>query len=397
MARQFSLLKILLIALVFMLILFVTTIVVRRSIILNKTISGQEFFTDKAKTELLQRRAFLIEKIKKGDYNPQKMPPVGTPFQHEWSIVATSMTAMALADLSFRFPETREESVEYIDSLITLLLSDDMRVLGETMWQRDPLDEAELHTAQAWYMAHAGLTIAAYKYCSGDDFYDSIYTVIHEATVKTLERSSTPYIETYPGQIYTADNAALYASLMLYDELMGKDNKRFVEQWISYTEEKLIDSETGVMKSYVTNINSPSTNSRGSWAGWNSYYLPLVDSSFARAQYLRTKEHFLDNLFGFRVCLEYPHGVSSSGDIDSGPVIFGASTSGTVFLLGGAVRQKDYDLVGELLKTYEFAGISRTSKGKRHYLLAPLVGDAIALAMMTATTWDLRYQKQESQ
>lgn len=375
-----------------LLVLFVIFLIIRLLIVNLGTLSGEELFTDKAKTDLLERRAFLLKQIDKGDYYPSKMPPVGIPFQQEWSLVATSMTAMTLADLSFRFPETREESVKYLDSLVQLMLSDELRSLGEIMWNNDPLENLDTEPAQAWYMAHAGLTIAAYKYCGGDTTYDSVYTLIHESTIKTIKRSFNPYIETYPSQTYTADNAALYASLSLYDKLMQQDNSSLIKEWITYTQEHLIDTSTGLMKSYVTEDDAPYANSRGSWVGWNSYYLPLIDSAFATDQYEKSKEHLFANLLGFQVLREYPRGVRSSGDIDSGPVIFGASSSGTVFILGGAVREKDTATVERLLKTFEFAGVSLSLGGRKHYISAPLVGDAIALAMMTGTDWDLRYQ-----
>ena len=83
------------------------------------------------------------------------------------------------------------------------------------------------------------------------------------------------------------------------------------------------------------------------------------------------------------------------GDVDSGPAILGLSPSGTGFMIGGAVHEKDTDLLSELLFTSEVVGSSLEWDNKRSYLLAPLVGDAIMLAMKTARVWDLRYTQGE--
>ena len=48
-------------------------------------------------------------------------------------------------------------------------------------------------------------------------------------------------------------------------------------------------------------------------------------------------------------------------------------------------------LLGALLDTAEIAGFTFQWNGERRYLLAPLVGDAIVLAMKTACVWDRRY------
>jgi hypothetical protein len=79
------------------------------------------------------------------------------------------------------------------------------------------------------------------------------------------------------------------------------------------------------------------------------------------------------------------------GDIDSGPVVFGASTSGTGFGIGCAKAAHDSEFLSEMLMTAEVVGSTIDWNGKRHYLLAPLVGEAIMLAMKSTTAWDGRY------
>src|SRR5262249_7513469 len=88
---------------------------------------------------------------------------------------------------------------------------------------------------------------------------------------------------------------------------------------------------------------------------------------------------------------EYSRGYDGPADVDSGPVIFGLSTSGTGFIIAGARLSRDADYLQGLLNTTEVVGSTVGKAGVRHYLLAPVVGEAILLAMKTACNWDGRY------
>jgi hypothetical protein len=93
------------------------------------------------------------------------------------------------------------------------------------------------------------------------------------------------------------------------------------------------------------------------------------------------RERFLDRplpgLWGVR---EWPRGVSRAGDIDSGPLPLGLSPAATGFAIASARRLNDAWTLQRLLDTAELAGFSLELGGRRRYLLAPLVGDAILLA-----------------
>ena len=76
-------------------------------------------------------------------------------------------------------------------------------------------------------------------------------------------------------------------------------------------------------------------------------------------------------------------------DIDAGPIIFNLSPTGTAFGIGPATYFEDWEARKGMLKTAELAGFTVSKKNQKHYLLAnvALVGEAITLAMRTATEW----------
>lgn len=63
----------------------------------------------------------------------------------------------------------------------------------------------------------------------------------------------------------------------------------------------------------------------------------------------------------------------------------------TRFAMGGAAFWNDQAMLNGLLRTAEVAGFTGTFRGRRQYLLAPLLGDAIILAARTMTRWDTHF------
>jgi hypothetical protein len=120
------------------------------------------------------------------------------------------------------------------------------------------------------------------------------------------------------------------------------------------------------------------------------FYLAQADPELAADQYRRLDEHLLVEApaLGLAAVREYPASAGGQGDVDSGPLFFGISPAATGFALAGARHAGDARLLAALLGTAELAGTSFGWGGRRRYLVAPLVGDAIVLAMRAARRWD---------
>ena len=160
-----------------------------------------------------------------------------------------------------------------------------------------------------------------------------------------------------------------------------------VHAWLNYMQEFWIDKSTGLISSMIpvheySMVRYPI---KGSYSALNCYYLTFIDEDFARNQYLKLKENFLQSrpFTGFK---ENIYGSKWLGfDIDAGHIIFTLSPTGTAFGIGSATYFKDTLIRTGLLRTAEIAGSTVSSDNKSHYLLADiaLVGEAITLAMRT--------------
>ena len=343
--------------------------------------------------DILARRRYLIARVTDKDFGPQSMPFfVPQTFKQEWAIGTLSMTTAALTNLAFTYPETRMESLTVIKHLLERMLKQDLRDYEVAYWGEDALKTLAEDSGHIGYLGHLNLMLGAYRLLGGEGHFDELHTRITQALAKRLATHAFPYLETFPGGIFVPDNLPVYASLVFYDKIMGTDHSALVQRWQAYTEANLLDAQTGLLMPLLDWNGHPIGEVRGSYNAWNSFYLPHIAPDFATDQFEKLTQHMLTQLpFGALAVREYLSGRPGQGDIDSGPVIFGLSTAGTGFAIGGASHAQEALLRKGLLLTAEIGGATIEVKGQRFYLFSPLVGDAIMLAMRTACSWDERF------
>lgn len=344
----------------------------------------------KEKNDILQRKNWLVDKIVVEPRQLLKEMPggLGLQFQGEWALYSCSMFSKAFSNISILYPETKQESINTIDSLIQIVKSPELRLYDKMRWGEDPLDSIAGDKSHISYLSHLAWMIGNYRKIGGGDNYNALHDSLCKAMNRRILESECMNLPTYPGEdIYIPDMLVAIVALTDYAQLNNGKYQNTVNRWIQRAKSEWIDSETGLLRSFLpldgnTSVLSPI---KGSYSTLNTYYLTQIDSEFAKEQYSHLKEAFLKDswLTGFK---EYPDGSGFLGmDMDAGPIIFGLSLSGTAFGIGCATYFNDTDLRKHLLKTAEIAGHTVSWNGKRRYLLAniALVGETITLAMRT--------------
>ena len=343
------------------------------------------------KNEILQRRNYLIRKTV---VNPicllREMPSgIGLQYQGEWALYSCSMCAMALANIAELYPETRNDAIATIDSLITIVKSPEIRLYDKLRWREDPLESLDSDKSHVSYLSHLAWIIGNYKRIGGGNSYDMLYDSVCMTMSRRIMRSPLLNIPTYPDEpIYMPDMLVAIVALSDYakiDALRGKCHQRVVNRWLERAKKEWLDERTGLLVSLLSDDGKNTEPLKGSYSALNCYYLTLIDTEFAKEQYANLKKHFGQS---FPICgiKEYYDESCWFGlDIDAGPIIFNLSPSGTAFAIGLATFFEDVDFRKNLLKTAEIAGHSIKFNNERHYVLADiaLVGEAITLAMRT--------------
>ena len=99
------------------------------------------------KKEILQRRDYLVAKLVTSPSSVlNEMPSanvIGEQFQGEWALYSCSMLSAALVNISFIYPETKEENLQHIDKLIKIVQSHELRLYDTQRWGEDALQTLE--------------------------------------------------------------------------------------------------------------------------------------------------------------------------------------------------------------------------------------------------------------
>lgn len=347
------------------------------------------FETEKA--DILRRRAYLLDKV---ITEPQKLidmfpPGIGEHFQGEWAIYTCSMLSASLVNIAKLYPETKNESVSAIDSLIQIVMSPELRKYDRVSWGEDPLESLDGDKSHISYLSLLAWMIAGYKELGGDGKYDKMYRSLCSTMNRRLLESPDFNLRTFPGQpYYVPDILVAIVALRLYSQQNGGIYNKTVDAWLDNMKKNHTTDMNGLLASIIVEKDGEMFNfARGSFAALSCYYLTYIDEEFALDQYNRFKKQFYKKLpiAGFK---EYPNkSPLLAFDIDAGPIIFGLSPTGTAFGIGPATYYQDCKVRRKLLRTAERAGSTVTIKRKSHYLLGniAIVGEAITLAMRTAT------------
>lgn len=343
--------------------------------------------------DVMARRAHLIARTTSPSFASDHALTPGGIYRSEWQLVTLSMTAAALANIAFERPETRASALDACETVVVRALAPDMRAFEREAWNSDPLDDLEGPKGHVGYLGHLGWMLGIRRVLGGDERHDTLHRRVDDALARRMRASVSRHIETYPGQIYTADNSVGVAALALHDMAAGgRAYADVIAEWAAYTRSVLLDPDNGLTVFGVAADGTARGRGRGSAAGYSALYLPYVDASFAAEQRARLRAHMEVALpFGALGVREYARGAGAGGDVDSGPLVFGVSPAATGFALAAARHDGDDAWARGLLRTAEIAGFSVPCRGGRCYLLAPLVGDAIVLAMRTALLWDARH------
>lgn len=200
-----------------------------------------------------------------------------------------------------------------------------------------------------------------------------------------FDASPSPFLTAYPGQAWPCDSTVAIASL----RLAGPAFAPTVDRWVARAK-GLLDPATGLLPHYVDPVTGALLDAaRGTSQAIIQRFLVDVDPVFAREQYLRFREGFLDRPLWLGPAIrEYPHGVDGEGDVDSGPLIRGISLSTTVVAIGAAQMQGDASLAAALAGFGEFAGVPVRTFGTKRYAfgLVP-IGDAFLAWSKAARPW----------
>ena len=305
-------------------------------------------------------------------------------FKGEWALVTHQMVALGLAQVALAHPEMKERYAPVITQAALKSMMPEMRDFGTNAWNEDALEVVVGEHGHA-YLGYSAMAVSMARLF--DPSYPSAAARSHDALIAAYERrllaSSTGLIETYPGNAFPTDVAAVVAAIALHGRATGVPHSAVIAHWAKAVRAVQIDRESGlIIQRMNAHTGARKDAPRGSGTGLAAYFAGFADRSVAALLadgLLRNRVSFA----GFGAIREYQAGHSGRGDADSGPVIFGVSVAATGFALASAKAFGHTDDFNALYRTTNLFGLP-VGVEREHFASGGPIGNALLLAMLTS-------------
>jgi len=312
--------------------------------------------------------------------------PTRGRFKGEWALVTHQMTALGLAQLCLSHPEWKERYAPVVTRAAVKSFLPEMRDFGTRAWNgEDALASLSGSHGHA-YLAYPALAIGMAR--SLDPAFPKKIAARHDALIAAYERrllaSPTGLIETYPGEAYPTDVAAVAAAIAVHGRATGTDHRRVLAHWAEQVRRVQIDGASGlVFQRMNAGDGSARDAPRGSGTGLAAYFAGFADREVAEllTEGLERQE---STFLGFGAIREYAPGHSGSGDVDSGPVVLGVSVSATGFALAPLRAFGHREAFTRIYRTTELFGLRVEDGGRTRFATGGPIGNALLLALLTS-------------
>lgn len=311
-------------------------------------------------------------------------------FDGEWLFGTYMMGALGYLQTARAHPELAKAHLAAADECIDHILQRRVRSFDRAAWSSDPVRDLGTNRAHAAYLGYLNLVLSLRRVLAPDSPHAELNDRISAHLDAALDRSPRGLIETYPGEVYPVDNAAVLASLALHQRVTGTDHQSALDRWNAKFDD-LRDPTSGLLIQAVSYADAkPLDAPRGSGTGLAAYFLSFSDPQRSYELYEAMRSELHVSTMGFSAMREYPRGMSGRGDIDSGPVILGLSISSTGFALAASRAHQDEDTFSALWATTYLFGAPVDRDGARNFAFGGPLGDAMMFALLTArpaTDW----------
>lgn len=307
-----------------------------------------------------------------------------TRFDGEWAFGTFTMAALGLGQVILHHPEQASVYTPTMEKCAEQLVSRETNAFGTEAWGTFGFEGLPGGTGHA-YLGYSNLALSMIRLVQPSTRYAPMHDDLTEALAKRLSDAPHGLFQTYPGEAYPADISMVAASIALHDCAVGSPKRVWWDKWKNRYA-RWIDASSGLLfQSGDAETGRPGGPPRASGTAIAAFALAFVDKDLTdklHAALERAHTEFL----GYGAIREYAPGHEGSGDIDSGPVVFGVSVSATGFTLASAKLHQNDALFTSLFRTADFWGIPVHRPSGMRYLSGGPLGNAILLAMTTATS-----------
>ena len=310
----------------------------------------------------------------------------------EWDFMGRTYLMLALANIALREPARAEVALATIDRVI----ADTLRAEREhgVYWFLMPYARAKpwvYADGQSVFVdGEIAMMLAARRLLRERDDYRDPLRARARRVAEQMRAGPLLSAESYPDECWTFCNTLALAALRAHDALDGTDHRPLVAAWIATARAHLTDRNSGLLVSSYTLDGHVKDGPEGSSIFMVAHDLALLDPAYAREQYGLARRHLFREVLGFGYAREWPGGLGTHDDIDSGPTVpfveANAGASGMALLGAGAFD--DNDALASLVASLELAAFPVEDATGLRYAASNAVGDAVLLyALVEGPLW----------
>ncbi|MBC7862162.1 MAG: hypothetical protein IAF38_04255 [Bacteroidia bacterium] len=267
--------------------------------------------------------------------------------QKNFRIIVLSNLAEYILNFYFNGHIPEKKAEEYLDKIVTISLSDNVKPNYENGWEKKQLKEDGL------FLGHFNIILGIYKSVSGSDKHKNLNLKISSHLKKMFADESTANIRSWNNSSlrFPADNAAVLFSLFLYDKNFSDSlSRKPMEAWLAFMMTKGTNEKYGLHFSEVSAASKTADLPRGCALSFTICYMNSFAPKETKQLWERYKKEFLVEANGIAGFREWPKGIERKADADSGPIVFGIGTAASGFGLLAAKKMSD-DTVYRKLKS----------------------------------------------
>lgn len=297
-------------------------------------------------------------------------------------VIALSHIACGLANVAQLDPSRRDEARTLIEETVRRALSDDVAPTPGFLkrpreWKKGVL-----------YLSHLNLILGAYRAAGGDARFDALHRRLSRYLSAAILREPDFTLASFGSDDkWPADQTVTLCSLDAYDRSHGTTlSVRPIRGWLAFMKDKMSDPGLGLHESHFSSKARPD-RPRGCALSWSALYMAQFAPEEARRLYESYRRQYFRSRFGLGGFREWPPGEDRGMNADTGPIAFGLGFAASGLAIGPARLFGDRDAYAAIMRTGAFLGWPIQFGGRRSYLFAPLLGEAIIFDGETATRW----------
>jgi post-segregation antitoxin (ccd killing protein) len=305
-------------------------------------------------------------------------------FSLSFSVYA--FTNLATLDTTFR-----AEAAHYTELAIQKTLTTEISGFSRTS-DSPPF---RLDTAgSVLYLGHLNLMLGCHRSLNPASCFAALHDTLSRVLYGRYLRTPSHCLNSYPGLAWITDNTVALASLGLHSQITGSTYERYCRQWVAYARQHLTDSASGLLISRPSSSQDVAEGPCGAMLGWSIYFLYRFDPAYAAEQYRRYQEQASTSFGAIRLYRERVGSYeTSTGDVDSGPLILGYSIPANAFAFGNAVALRDWCNAQRLRRVISLGSREVATPQELYYrvrfvdLSVSPLAEALILNAETMTPW----------